>query len=134
MTRGEMGQLSPFLLRFCSPGKNVDDEHTSVDSGWLESRSVSDSEWLNTDQAAKRLGITTRTLYRFIDEGQVAAYRFGRVFRLMAADIDDFIEKCRVEPGTLSHLYPERLAGSDGAENFDGDVNLDAGDAGGEPG
>ncbi|MCB1027560.1 MAG: helix-turn-helix domain-containing protein, partial [Microthrixaceae bacterium] len=31
--------------------------------------------WLNTDQAAKRLGITARTLYRFIDEGQVPAYR-----------------------------------------------------------
>lgn len=58
-------------------------------------------EWLNTDQAAKRLGITARTLYRFIDEGQVAAYRFGRVIRLKQTDVDAFIEQCRIDPGSL---------------------------------
>ena len=35
--------------------------------------------WLSTAAAADRLGITPRTLYRFIDEGQLAAYKFGRV-------------------------------------------------------
>lgn len=64
-------------------------------------------EWLNTDEAARRLGITTRTLYRFIDRGEIAAYRFGRVFRLQRNDIDTFIEACKVEPGTLGHLYPD---------------------------
>ena len=34
-------------------------------------------EWLGTTEAARRLGITTRTLYRFIDQGKLAAYRFG---------------------------------------------------------
>lgn len=68
---------------------------------------MTDVEWLNTDDAAKRLGITTRTLYRFMDKGQLPAYRFGRVFRLKVTDIEKFIEECRVEPGTLSHLYPE---------------------------
>lgn len=63
--------------------------------------------WLNTDEAAKRLGITTRTLYRFIDRGELPAYRFGRVFRLKQDDVDSFIDECRVEPGTLSHLYPD---------------------------
>lgn len=63
--------------------------------------------WLNTDEAAKRLGITTRTLYRFIDRGELPAYRFGRVFRLKQDDVDAFIDQCRVEPGTLSHLYPD---------------------------
>ena len=38
--------------------------------------------WLSTAAAADRLGITPRTLYRFIDEGQLAAYKFGRVIRL----------------------------------------------------
>lgn len=64
-------------------------------------------EWLSTAEAASRLGITPRTLYRFIDEGQLPAYRFGRVIRLQAADIDAFIQACRIEPGTLEHLYPE---------------------------
>lgn len=69
--------------------------------------SDSEPEWLNTDDAAKRLGITTRTLYRFIDKGEITAYRFGRVFRLKGEDVVAFIESCRVEPGSLSHLYPE---------------------------
>lgn len=70
-------------------------------------------EWLNTDDAAHRLGITTRTLYRFIDQGKLPAYRFGRVFRLKLIDVDEFIESCRVEPGTLRHLYPDSGGGED---------------------
>jgi len=69
--------------------------------------------WLNTDEAAKRLGITTRTLYRFIDRGELPAYRFGRVFRLKQDDVDAFIDHCRVEPGTLSHLYPDSASTDD---------------------
>jgi len=70
-------------------------------------------EWLSTGEAAARLGITPRTLYRFVDEGQLPAYRFGRVIRLQAADVDRFIEACRIEPGTLEHLYPETTATTD---------------------
>jgi excisionase family DNA binding protein len=64
--------------------------------------------WLSTQEAARRMGITTRTLYRFVDEGQLPAYRMGRVFRLKQSDVDAFIESARVEPGTLANLYPER--------------------------
>ena len=73
-------------------------------------RFVADEEivWLSTQDAARRLGITTRTLYRFVDEGQIAAYKMGRVFRLKRSDVDDFIERSRIQPGTLEHLYPER--------------------------
>ncbi len=63
--------------------------------------------WLSTAAAAKRLGVTTRTLYRFVDEGELPAYRFGRVIRLKEADVDAFIDNCRIKPGTLEHLYPE---------------------------
>jgi len=63
--------------------------------------------WLSTADAATRLGITPRTLYRFIDEGQLPAYRFGRVIRLKANEVDAFIDDCRIEPGTLEHLYPD---------------------------
>jgi excisionase family DNA binding protein len=64
--------------------------------------------WMSTQEAANRLGITTRTLYRFVDEGLLPAYKMGRVFRLQKRDVDAFIETSRVEPGTLEHLYPER--------------------------
>ena len=63
--------------------------------------------WLSTKAAARRLGITPRTLYRFIDEGDLPAYRFGRVIRLKQTDVDGYIEQCRIEPGSLEHLYPE---------------------------
>jgi excisionase family DNA binding protein len=69
-----------------------------------------DIEWLSTQEAARRLGITTRTLYRFVDQGELPAYRMGRVIRLKATDIDTFIEGSRIEPGTLEHLYPDTSA------------------------
>lgn len=72
-----------------------------------------DLGWMSTAAAAERLGITNRTLYRFIDEGQIAAYKFGRVIRLQKADVDAFIVASRVEPGTMSHLYPETAGSSD---------------------
>ena len=68
---------------------------------------MAEIQWLSTAEAAKRLGITSRTLYRFIDQGDLPAYRFGRVIRLKRDEVDTFIEACRIEPGTLEHLYPE---------------------------
>ncbi len=71
-----------------------------------------DIEWLSTQEAARRLGITTRTLYRFVDQGDLPAYRMGRVIRLQSADVDEFIAGSRIEPGTLEHLYPDTAAKS----------------------
>ncbi len=64
-------------------------------------------KWLSTGEAARQLGVTTRTLYRFIDEGQLPAYRFGRVIRLQEAEVQSFIESCRIPAGSLEHLYPD---------------------------
>lgn len=69
--------------------------------------SSADIDWLSTQEASRRLGITTRTLYRFVDQGDLPAYRMGRVIRLKATDIDVFIEGSRIEPGSLEHLYPD---------------------------
>ena len=70
-------------------------------------------EWLSTQAAAARLGITTRTLYRFIDQGELPAYRMGRVIRLKGDEVDAFIEKSRIKPGELEHLYPEPASRDD---------------------
>ena len=64
-------------------------------------------QWLSTKEAAERLGITLRSLYRFIDEGDLVAYKFGRVIRLQERDVETFIEASRIPPGSLEHLYPE---------------------------
>ena len=71
-------------------------------------------QWLSTADAAKYLGITPRTLYRFIDEGQITGYRFGRVIRLKQSDVDAFIEASKITPGSLEHLYPEVLGDTKG--------------------
>lgn len=62
---------------------------------------------MGTREACEQLGVTLRTLYRFIDEGQLPAYKMGRVIRLQAPDIATFIERMRIAPGSLEHLYPE---------------------------
>src|SRR4029453_4854091 len=56
-----------------------------------------ETEWLSTQEAARRLGITPRTLYRFIDHGELPAYRFGRGIRLRAHEVGDFIGRSRTQ-------------------------------------
>lgn len=63
--------------------------------------------WMSTGEAAKRLGVTVRTLYRLIDESELPAYKFGRVIRLQESQVNAFIDSSRIEPGSLEHLYPE---------------------------
>ena len=43
-----------------------------------------------------------------IDEGDLPAYKIGRVLRLRRHEVDAFIESCRVKPGDLTHLLPRR--------------------------
>ncbi len=64
-------------------------------------------KWMSSNEAAERLGVTTATLYRFIDEGRLPAYRMGRVIRLKESELEDFERTCRIEPGSLSHLIQE---------------------------
>jgi excisionase family DNA binding protein len=70
-----------------------------------------EAAWLGTKEAAGRLGVTLRSLYRFIDEGDLTAYKFGRVIRLKQADVDRYVESCRIQPGQLEHLYPPLKGG-----------------------
>lgn len=62
---------------------------------------------MSTADAADYLGVTLRTVYRFIDDGQLPAYKFGRVIRVKEEDVQAFIESARIEPGSLEHLHPE---------------------------
>jgi len=79
-------------------------------------------EWIGTPEACARLGVTLRTLYRFIDEGQLPAYKMGRVIRLQAHEIDAFIDKARIVPGTLEHLYPDPRGNQAASDHGAGDV------------
>ncbi|MEI7887431.1 MAG: helix-turn-helix domain-containing protein [Actinomycetes bacterium] len=79
--------------------------------------STADITWLNTGESARRLGITPRTLYRFIDDGKVPAYRFGRVIRLKESEVAQFIEECRIAPGTLDISALDTVAQEPSAES-----------------
>lgn len=68
------------------------------------------TKWLSTGGVAEELGVTLRTVYRFLDEGLLVGYKFGRVMRVKATDVEAFIEASRVLPGTLGHLYPPPVA------------------------
>ncbi len=68
--------------------------------------------WMTTQEAARRMGITPRTLYRFIDEGGIRAYKMGRVFRVQKADVDAYIAGAVIEPGSLRHLLTDRTRAS----------------------
>jgi len=59
---------------------------------------------MSTKGASDYLGVNLRTLYRFIDEGDLAAYKFGRVIRLKEEDVVAFVERSRIAPGSLEHL------------------------------
>ncbi|MGH9296723.1 MAG: helix-turn-helix domain-containing protein [Acidimicrobiales bacterium] len=62
--------------------------------------------WMSTGEVAKYLGVNTRTVYRMIDEGDLVAYKFGRVIRLQEGDVVTFVDRSRIAPGSLEHLYP----------------------------
>jgi len=57
--------------------------------------------WMSTGEAARRLGMTTRIIYRLIDAGQLPAHRVGRVIRLREDEFAELIEGARIEPGPL---------------------------------
>lgn len=84
----------------------------AVSTSSANGAAVTGGDWLSTAEASARLGITPRTLYRFIDEGRIPAYRFGRVIRLRAGEVEEFINLCRIEPGTLDHLYADSGTGT----------------------
>lgn len=63
-------------------------------------------EWLSTAEVARRLGVTPRTVYGFINDGDLVAYRLGRVIRVQEPDVAAFIEASRIIPGTLG-AHPE---------------------------
>lgn len=54
---------------------------------------LSSSWWVGTTDAAHRLGLTPpRAIYRLIDDGEIPAFRIGRVIRIRMLDLDAFIE------------------------------------------
>jgi excisionase family DNA binding protein len=60
---------------------------------------------LSTAEASSYIGVTLRTLYKLIDEGDVTAYKIGRVIRIKREDLDNYLQDVRIKPGSLEHLH-----------------------------
>ena len=69
-------------------------------------------QWMSTAEAAAHLGVVVRTLYRFINDGDLVGYKLGRVMRVRSTDLDTFLQTRRIQPGDLDHL----LGGDDSEE------------------
>ncbi len=68
---------------------------------------MDEMQWQGTKQAALYLGVSPRTVYKLIDQGEIPAYQMGRVIRFRQGDLDAFVERARIAPGSLRHLYPD---------------------------
>lgn len=51
---------------------------------------------MSSDETARLLGVTVRTVYRFVDAGRLPAYRFGRVIRFRRHEVEQFIDASRI--------------------------------------
>lgn len=49
------------------------------------------------DELAEILTISKRSLYRFIKNGRLKGVRIGKAWRVTQAQLDDFLESCKVE-------------------------------------
>ena len=50
---------------------------------------------LTAAAVAKRLGVSTKTVRRWIEAGELKAHRFGRCVRISEDDLQDFIKRHR---------------------------------------
>jgi len=80
--------------------------------------------WMSTSDACEQLGITLRTLYRIIDEGQLPCYKFGRVYRLKTDDVEHYQSPGNGPAGGEGVREPRRPrpAPSSGAAALEGAV------------
>jgi excisionase family DNA binding protein len=66
-------------------------------------------EWLTVEQAAEWLQVSTKTIRRYIEAGNLPAVNLGgRAIRIRRQDLESWLQSRRVEPG-VSLRQQERL-------------------------
>lgn len=58
----------------------------------------SGARMLTMDQAAQRIGVSTRTMRRLMSTRQIRFLRIGGLVRFQAGDVDAFLSECTVQP------------------------------------
>ena len=55
-----------------------------------------DQEFFSLAEVGKRLGLSRMTVYRYVQEKRLPAYRFGKHYRIRNDDLEKFISKQKV--------------------------------------
>ena len=71
-------------------------------------------DWITTPVAARLLGVQLNTVRALIAKGELPAHvivpdrrpRQRHLIRLRRSEVEAYIERARVKPGELRHLYP----------------------------
>lgn len=109
-TKGKRGELHHICPVEHSPANpEVHALRSSAEAG------AARDDWIMAPEAARLLGVQLRTVHHMIDRGELAAeviYPTGRPrtrrrIRIRRQETNDCIERSRVKPGELRHLYPE---------------------------
>ncbi len=57
-----------------------------------------DERYVTLPEVAERLKVSRRTVYRWIKNGDLNAYKFANEYRITERDIKDFLERRRTRP------------------------------------
>lgn len=59
---------------------------------------MAESQWLTTEEAAGIMGVTPRTINNLLIRGELAGYKFGRVWRISIHDFHNYLSDARNRP------------------------------------
>jgi excisionase family DNA binding protein len=59
---------------------------------------ATEEQYLTIPEVAERFRVTRKTVYRWIETGELHGIRFKRAYRIAESDLQDFIERHRVRP------------------------------------
>lgn len=71
---------------------------------------------IDVDEAALRIGVSTRTVRRLVQQRKIRHLRFGRLIRLNVWDVDNFITNATVEPAEVPPHWTDGYLGTHGSE------------------
>ena len=47
--------------------------------------------WLNVDEIASHLGVSSITIYRWVESKKIPSHRLGRQWRIKATEVDEWL-------------------------------------------
>jgi len=74
-------------LRFLSPGN----DNQTGPCGAKEMAEMED-RWLSVDEISKHLGVSSDTVYRWIEKHSMPAHRLGRLWKFKKDEIDSWVK------------------------------------------